>query len=73
MYNEFIYKNFSKIFKNSNQQELDRAKNTLEAINNKEHEIKSLLEADFKEKTFNFKNAQNGYLNLEEIIPKVLH
>ncbi len=62
---------FSKIFKNSNQQELDRAKNTLEAINNKEHEIKSLLEADFKEKTFNFKkNAQNGYLNLEEIIPE---
>ena len=62
---------FSKIFKNSNQQELDRAKNTLEAINNKEHEIKSLLEVDFKEKTFNFKkNAQNGYLNLEEIIPE---
>ena len=62
---------FSKIFKSSNQQELDRIQNIVEAINNKENEIKSLTEANFKEKTFNFKkNAQNGSLNIDEIIPE---
>ena len=59
----------SKIFKSSNQQELDKIKNIIEAINNKEKEIKSLSAADFKEKTFNFrKNAQNGSLKIDEII-----
>ena len=62
---------FSKIFKSSNQQELDKIKNILEAINNKENEIKSLTESDFKEKTFNFKkNAQNGSLDINKIIPE---
>jgi len=62
---------FSKIFKSSNQQELDRIQNLIEAVNNKENEIKSLREADFKEKTFNFKkNAQNGSLKINEIIPE---
>jgi len=62
---------FSKIFKSSNQQELDKIQNIIEAINNKENEIKSLTEADFKEKTFNFKkNAQNGTLKINEIIPE---
>ena len=61
----------SKIFKSSNQQELDSIQNIIEAINNKENDIKLLTEADFKEKTFNFqKNAQNGTLNLNEIIPE---
>ena len=60
----------SKIFKSSNQQELDKIKNIIEAINIKEKEIKSLSAADFKEKTFNFrKNAQNGSLKIDEIIP----
>ena len=62
---------FSKIFKSSNQQELDKIQNIIVAINNKENEIKSLTEADFKEKTFNFKkNAQNGSLKIDEIIPE---
>ena len=62
---------FSKIFKSSNQQELDKIQNIIEAINNKENEIKSLTEADFKEKTFNFKkNTQNGSLKIDEIIPE---
>ena len=61
----------SKIFKSSNQQELDKIQNIVEAINNKENEVKSLTEADFKEKTFNYKkNAQNGALSLNEIIPE---
>ncbi len=62
---------FSKIFKSSNQQELDKVQNIIEAINNKENSIKSLSEADFKEKTFNFKkNAQNGSFKIDEIIPE---
>ncbi len=62
---------FSKIFKSSNQQELDKIQNIVLAINNKENEIKSLTESDFKEKTAAFKKkAQNGSFNLEEIIPE---
>ena len=62
---------FSKIFKSSNQQELDKIQNIIEAINNKENEIMSLSEAEFKEKTFNFKkNAQNGSLDINKIIPE---
>ena len=62
---------FSKIFKSSNQQELDRIQNIILAINNKESEIKSLSEGDIKEKTFNFKkNAQSGTLKINEIIPE---
>ena len=62
---------FSKIFKSSNQQELDKIQNIIEAINNKENEIRSLKEADFKEKTFNFKkNTQNGTIKIDEIIPE---
>ena len=45
---------FSKIFKSSNQQELDRVQNIVLAINDKEKEVKSLTESDFKEKTANF-------------------
>ena len=62
---------FSKIFKSSNQQELDKTRNIIFAINNKENEIKSLSEGDIKEKTFNFKkNVQNGSLKLSDIIPE---
>jgi preprotein translocase subunit SecA len=61
----------SKIFKSSNQQELDKIRNIIEAVNNKENIVKSLTEADFKEKTFNFKkNAQNGSFDIDEIIPE---
>ena len=41
---------FSKIFKSSNQQELDKIKNLIISINNKENEIQSLSESDIKEK-----------------------
>ena len=41
---------FSKIFKSSNQQELDNTKNLISAINSKEVTIKSLSEGEFKEK-----------------------
>ena len=62
---------FSKIFKSSNQQELDKIQNIVQAINDKEEEIKSLSEGDIKEKSFNFKkNAQSGSLNIHKIIPE---
>ena len=62
---------FSKIFKSSNQQELDSIQNIILAINSKENEIRSLTESEFKEKTANFKKkAQNGSLKLNEIIPE---
>jgi len=62
---------FSKIFKSSNQQELDKLQNLIVAINDRESEILSLSEGDIKEKTFNFKkNVQNGSQKLEDIIPE---
>ena len=62
---------FSKIFKSSNQQELDKIKNLILAINDKEKEIKSLSDGNIREKTENFKkNVQNGSINLNEIIPE---
>ena len=62
---------FSKIFKSSNQQELDKVQNLILAINNKENEVKSLSESNFKEKTANFKkNVQNGSTKLDELIPE---
>ena len=62
---------FSKIFKSSNQQQLDKIKNIIEAINSKEDEIRSLAEAEFKEKTFIYKKkALGGSLSINEIIPE---
>ena len=62
---------FSKIFKSSNQQELDKIKNLILAINNKEQEIKSLNESEIKEKTSTLrKNVQNGSAKIDEIIPE---
>ena len=53
---------FSKIFKSSNQQELDRIQNIILAINSKEQEIKSLTESDFKEKNYKFKKKSSKWL-----------
>ena len=62
---------FNKIFKSSNQQELDKIKNLILAINNKEEEIKSLNESEIKEKTSSLrKNVQNGSTKIDEIIPE---
>ena len=62
---------FSKIFKSSNQQELDKLQNLIVAINNKEKDVKSLNESEIKEKTAFFKkNVQNGSIKLDQIIPE---
>ena len=47
----------SKIFKSSNQHELDKTKNLVLAINSKEKIIGSLTDSDFKEKTLNLKKS----------------
>ncbi len=61
---------FSKIFKSSNQQELDNTKNFISAINSKESSIKSLTEGEFKERTLNLKRAVKENSSLDSIIPE---
>ena len=62
---------FSKIFKSSNQQELDKLKNIISATNSKEKECQSLTESQIKEKTDNLKkNVQNGSVKIDSIIPE---
>ena len=46
---------FSKIFRSSNQQELDKTKNLISAINRKENYIKSLSDGELRAKTHNLK------------------
>ena len=48
---------FNKIFKSSNQQELDKTKDLILAINSKESSVKSLSDGEFKEKTLNLKQS----------------
>ena len=64
---------FSKIFKSSNQQELDRVKSLISAINNKEKEYKRLVESDFKEKQLCLKKMFKMVLiNLMKLFQKLL-
>ncbi len=61
---------FSKIFKSANQQELDKTKNLISAINNKEDEIKALLDNELKERTFKLKKSIKDGRSLENVIPE---
>ena len=61
---------FSKIFKSSNQAELDKTKNLISAINNKESSIKSLSDGEFKERTLNLKRSIKEGKSLESVIPE---
>ena len=61
---------FSKIFKSSNQAELDKTKNLIAAINSKENSIKSLSDGEFKEKTLNLKRSIKDGNSLDNIIPE---
>ncbi len=61
---------FSKIFKSSNQVELDKTKNLISAINDKERLIRSLSEGEFKEKTLNLKRSIKDGASLDSIIPE---
>ena len=60
---------FSKIFKSSNQQELDRIQNIILAINSKRKNLSLSQKVILKKKQQILKKAQNGSLKLNEIIP----
>ena len=60
---------FSKIFKSANQQELDKTKNLILAINDQEDSIKALSDSEFKEKTFNLKKSIKEGNSLNSVIP----
>ena len=61
---------FSKIFKSSNKAELDKTKNLISAINDKESSVRSLSEGEFKEKTINLKRSINSGSSLDSLIPE---
>ncbi len=61
---------FNKIFKSSNQQQLDKTKNLISAINNQESIMKSLSDGEFKEKTLNLKRSVQEGNSLDSIIPE---
>jgi len=61
---------FNKIFKSSNQAELDKTKNLISAINSKESSIKSLSDGEFKEKTSNLKRSVQEGNSLDNVIPE---
>ena len=61
---------FSKIFKSSNQQELDKTKELVSAINNKEESIKLLSDGEFKERTQNLKRSLKEGRSIDEVIPE---
>ena len=64
---------FSKIFKSSNQQELDKIQNIVEAINNREQEIKSLNRLILKKKQITLKEMlKMDHLILTTLFQKVL-
>ena len=60
----------SKIFKSGNQQELNKIKPLINAINQKEGEISSIKDNEFKERTFNLKKALKEGRKIEEILPE---
>ena len=61
---------FSKIFKSSNQQELDKTKNLISAINSQETAFKSLKDGEIKEKAINLKRSVQDGKSLEDVIPE---
>jgi preprotein translocase subunit SecA len=63
-------KTLSKIFKSSNQQELDKIKPIINAINDQENKVVSLKENEFKEKTYLLKQSITKGNDLEKILPE---
>ena len=61
---------FSKIFKSSNQQVLDKIKPLVIEINNREKALLSLKDHEFKEKTNSLKEQVLSGIKLEKLIPE---
>ena len=60
----------SKFIKSSNQKELDRISKIVSKINNLEENFKSLKDADFPQKTLEFKNSIRNGKNIDELLPE---
>ena len=61
---------FSKIFKSSNQQELDKIKPLIIEINSMENSISSLKDVELKERTLVLRNKVQNGANLDKILPE---
>ncbi len=66
----FFTSTFSKIFKSSNQQELDKIKPLIAEINGKENSISTLKDSELKEKTLTLKNQVKNGENLNRLLPE---
>ena len=65
-----LTKAFNKIFKNGNQQQLDKLKPLINEINNQEADMILLKDTDFKEKTHQLKKNVSDGRSLDSIIPE---
>ena len=61
---------FSKIFKNSNQRELEKLKKIVDKINNYEPSVQKLTDDFFPKKTLDFKSKIKNGSGLNEILPE---
>ena len=61
---------FSKIFKSSNQQVLDKIKPLIAEINSRESSLSGLRDQEFKEKTHSLKKQVLSGVKLEKLIPE---
>ncbi len=65
-----LTKTLNKIFKSSNQQELDKIKPLVNEINAKEIEVKSLKDTEFKEKTHKLKQNLKEGRKIDDVLPE---
>jgi preprotein translocase subunit SecA len=65
-----LTKTLNKIFKTSNQQELDRIKPLINKINSQESNISSLKDDEFKEKTLILKDNISKGRSLDSVLPE---
>ena len=63
---KFVYK----IFKSSNERELDRLKKITENINSLENEVKKLKDSEFPKKTEELKNKLKNGTDLNQLLPE---
>ncbi len=63
---KFVYK----IFKSSNERELDRLKKITENINSLENEVKKLKDSEFPKKTIELKNKLKSGTDLNQLLPE---
>ena len=61
---------FSKIFKSTNQRELDRLKKITENVNSLENEVKKLEDAEFPKKTAELRERLKKGENIDRLLPE---